>query len=318
MISKKLLAVVAVCLAILLLLVSISSTPIAFASKKQKHTDPSKIPPPRPEDIKPEDQVQPAFSTSGSFAKSIPPNTSQTLNPAPNTLQTLSPDGEHRHLGALTTYHNNGIYSSITVTDPDVPHAAWWQPFWHPKSFFCTWVMTWNLACNRWIQVGWIERSERGNKQYVFVHTTEDRATHYYDQYKISEGDEIIVCIMYWYWGRPPGHNQWIALIWWDNDWKVLLWTGDLGFSNDLCFTGQFQEVYLEGDPPRDPFFVPETQFSYTSFLVDYWWVRWTDAIDTVERPDTPEWYGPYWSPYHIIWINKYYKWYMHTHEWEM
>ena len=302
---------------VLMLFVSISSTPMAFASKKQKPVDPSKIPPPS-EDITPEDQVQPAFSTSGSFAKSVPPNILQTPSPSPDTLQTSSSDGTYHHLGAATLDHNDGIWSRITVTDPKVPHAEWWQPFWHPKSFFCTWVMTWVYNPSRWIQVGWKEDAQRRNKQYVFVHSTWDDETHYYDQYKISEGDEIIVYIMYWYWGRPPGHNQWIALIWWDNDWQVLFWTGDLGFSNDLCYTGQFQEVFLEGDPPRDPFFVPKTQFDYTTFLIDYWWYRWTPIFNTYEHPYTPEWFGPYSSPYHIVWTNKYYKWYMHTHEWEM
>ena len=194
----------------------------------------------------------------------------------------------YKHLGAETNYgKNTGIIAQIYVTDPEVPHDGSYD------YFFYSWVMIYNNARDKWIQVGWSEVSWRDNRQYVTVYDTEANQWYFFPEYSLTIGSCYYFAINY------QGNGKWAAWIWWDNEWKLLRIANIEVYSAEL--TGQFCEVYSR---PEIWFNVPNTRFYPTYLLIDNQWQLWTTAYPTTEYNSNP--------PYYVHWSNRYYDWYMY------
>jgi hypothetical protein len=195
----------------------------------------------------------------------------------------LSHSNAYHWAGPATRSLNyHGASSVIQAVNPNVNHGGATE-FVNGRTFA-------GDASGGKIEIGWTERSNFMDKQYVYACGT---LQCFYDtgpsRFPLLSGG--------WYWFRvyqcgSPGQALTCADIYYDDIWQNV-WTNELlrcTNSNETgnCFGENRSEVYSEDSTPHPAFGGDGMDFAVGELLTDSGWLSWTTSFLTNDRRDAP------------------------------
>ncbi|GAA4438722.1 hypothetical protein GCM10023170_009410 [Phytohabitans houttuyneae] len=140
----------------------------------------------------------------------------------------------YHHLGAGTVGDWTGVVGRLTVRDPAVRAGT--------HDFVATRFMAKRESGGRtaWLEAGWAETGwSGGGRQRVYTYDTDRRAWTFYNQYELTDGDNIWISV------HTTRDGVWEAWLWWRDGWHLLT---SLRLGASRAQLEQYVEVHVDGD----------------------------------------------------------------------
>jgi len=152
------------------------------------------------------------------------------------------------------------------------------------NNFFCAWPMIHARNREIWIQAGWEERGEGGEKQFVFKYDTVNKWQAFEQVYP---GMSIKVAI------NHQRGGVWAAWLWKGDRWALLDKEVDIGL-----LTPEVTSVCGEVCTTGTTFYVPPIRFNPVHLIINNRMEQWTQQYPTKISQDPP-YYARWYARYH-------------------